>query len=145
MNFKNKLFTSAMVILVFIGLTAASSQIVAHADPCASGHVATIDLFTQKAPFDGRGPIETSDMYGPQETVELYASVTVNDALASGKLVTFETTGPTGTSKEIRFYLEAETNTSGVAKTQFTLQIINQTDVFGTWIVIASVDVNGTT
>ena len=145
-NFKNKLFASAIVaLLVVAGLTITSSQVVTYADSCVSTQAVTIDVFTQKAPFDGKGSNESSDMFGPQETVVLYAMVLVGNVPASGKLVTFEISGPTDMPHYTIFYLEAETNASGVAGTMFTLQIINQTDVFGTWTVIASVDVKGTT
>jgi len=146
MNFKNGISAAATItLLIAAALFVVSQHIFTYADSCTGGRSVVIDVLTQKAPFDGRGSNESSDMFGPQETVVLYAMVLVNNAPAGGKLVTFEVTGPTGLSKNTEFYLEGETNASGVAETQFTLQIINQTDVFGTWTVIASVDVNGTT
>jgi hypothetical protein len=144
MDFKNRVFTpSIIILLVAVGLTIASLPVHAVNGSCVSGPPVTIDVFTQKAPFDGRGANESSDMFGPQETVVLYAMVLLKSVPAPGELVTFEITGPAG--RDIKFFLVALTNASGVAETQFTFQIINQTDAFGIWTVIASVEVDGGT
>jgi hypothetical protein len=82
-------------------------------------------------------------MFGPQETVVLYALVLVNGVPISGKLVTFEINGPVNILKDIKFYQSAETNASGIAETYFSLAVINQTRAFGTWIVIGRVEVDG--
>lgn len=147
MSSRNRRFTPAIVtlliMLIAVGLAVNSAQILAYAGSCVSGGVTGIDVFTQKAPFDGRGANESSDMFGPQETVVLYGIVLVNGTPASGKLVTFEISGPTSMSRITAFDLVANSNASGVAETQFTLQIINQTDVFGRWTVTGTVEVAG--
>jgi len=102
-----------------------------------------IDLFTQKKPFDGKGINQSSDMFGPNEIVKLYAMVLTNGMPAMGSLVTFEINGPTGPPSEIRFFRTAETNSSGIAETVFSLAAINQTNSFGTWDVVASVEKAG--
>lgn len=58
----------------------------------------TIDVFTQKAPFDGKGPNSSSDMFGPQEVVKLYALVLKCGSPLTGKLVTFKIRGPINAS-----------------------------------------------
>lgn len=104
-----------------------------------------IDLFTQKAPFDGAGINQSSDMFGPQEKVILYALVLLDGVPVNGTLVTYEVHGPTNASKDIKFYQTAKTNSSGIARMEFSLAVINQTDAFGTWTATASVQVGGKT
>jgi hypothetical protein len=36
------------------------------------------DIFTQKEPYNGRGLNQSSDMFGPQEIVEIYAMLEKN-------------------------------------------------------------------
>lgn len=127
-----------ITLLIITSLTTIPQCILTYADTSVS-----IDLFTKKAPYDGKGPNQTSDMFGPQETVVLYALVLVNGVPISGKLVTFEINGPVNILKDIKFYQSAETNASGIAETYFSLAVINQTRTFGTWIVIGRVEVDG--
>lgn len=145
MNVMKRVFTCTLIILI-IALTVNSGfgLIDAHA-MCQSGNGVSIDVFTQKAPFDGRGSNQSSDLFGPQETVDLYALVTVNNIAEDGELVTFVVTGPTGLSNNTIFYLEGQTNSTGIAEAQFTLQIINQTQVFGKWTVVGYVQIDGGT
>lgn len=82
-------------------------------------------------------------MFGPEETVGLYAFASVGGTPANRTLVTFEIAEPVHDQKEVKFYQTAETNASGIAQTSFTLQVINQTDVFGTWSVIATAKLGG--
>jgi subtilase family serine protease len=140
MKTKNRRFTVAVTaFLIIASIVVTATQINAtYPIPTAS-----IDVFTQKAPYDGKGPNQPSDMFGPQETVILCALVLVDTVPASGKLVTFEIVGPAHVPTDIKFYQTAETNASGIAETSFSLQVINQTDVFGTWSVIATVEVDG--
>lgn len=102
-----------------------------------------IDLFTQKAPFDGRGINQPSDMFGPQEKVVLYALVLLDDAPVNGTLVTYQVYGPDNSSKDLEFFQTAETNSSGIAQTEFTLTVANQTAAFGTWTAAASIQFGG--
>jgi hypothetical protein len=102
-----------------------------------------IDLFTQKAPYDGKGINQPSDIFGPQETVELYAEVIECGSPIVGKPVTFEIRGPENQPWEKYFYRTAFTNSTGLAATYFRLQSVNESQVFGKWIVIASVEKDG--
>jgi hypothetical protein len=102
-----------------------------------------IDLFTQKAPFDGRGINQSSDMFGPEELVILYALVLINGTPSNGTLVTYHVYGPVNASKNIEFFQAALTNSSGIAQTEFRLAVENETDAFGTWTAMASIQVGG--
>lgn len=143
MGFSNTLITFVIVASLALTTLTLTSQFPARAQSCGGPGTVNIDVFTQKAPFDGKGEDRPSDMFGPQETVILYAFVLVNNTAANGILITFQVTGPTGLSPYTVFYLEAETNASGLAETEFTLQIMNQTEVFGTWSVIGSTIIDG--
>jgi hypothetical protein len=139
MNAKTTFFTLTIIAsLIVTSLTIIPQHILTYADTSVS-----IDLFTQKAPYDGKGPNQSSDMFGPQETVVLYALVLVNGAPANGKLVAFEINGPLNILEDIKFYQSAETNASGTAETYFSLAVINETSAFGTWTVIGKVEVDG--
>jgi hypothetical protein len=102
-----------------------------------------IDLFTQKAPFDGRGINQSSDMFGPQEKVILYALVLIDGVPPNGTLVTYDVLGPNNVSNNIEFIQTALTNSSGISQTEFTLAVENETAAFGTWTATASVQVEG--
>jgi len=139
MNAKTTFFTHIIITsLIITSLTIIPQHILTYADTSVS-----IDLFTQKTPYDGKGPNQPSDMFGPQETVVLYALVLVNGAPANGKLVAFEINGPLNILEDIKFYQSAETNASGIAETYFSLAVINETSAFGTWTVIGKVEVDG--
>jgi hypothetical protein len=97
------------------------------------------DIFTQKEPYSGRGLNQSSDMFGPQEIVEIYAMLKKNGVSLPGKLVTFEIRGP---NNNIEFFMTAETNSSGIAKISFSLAVINQTSSFGVWVIIGRVNVD---
>lgn len=104
---------------------------------------ASIDLFTQKIPYGGRGANQSSDMFDPQETVQLYAEVLADEKPQVGDLVTFEIMGPVSALNRSAFYRTAETNASGIAQTEFSLQAMGQTEALGTWTVDATVEING--
>jgi hypothetical protein len=130
---------TAMLLIIVAGIACVSARLgYARAESDV-----TIDLFTQKEPFDGKGSNQSSDMFGPNEIVKLYALVLVEGMPATGSLVTFDINGPTGPPSEIRFVRTAETNSSGVAETEFSLAAINQSVSFGTWNVVASVERGG--
>lgn len=101
-----------------------------------------VDLFTQKAHFDGRGLNQSSDVFGPQEQVILYAQVLYCN-LPLETLVAYEIDGPLNRSSELRFYQTAMTNSSGIAQTVFSLASINESDSFGTWVASVTVEING--
>lgn len=98
-----------------------------------------IDLFTQKEPYSGKGPNQSSDAFAPQEEVILYAYVTYNLDPVENKLVAFEVRDPANTS--VMYRTEA-TNASGIAEVRYR---IPTGALFGTWSAIATVEVLGTT
>jgi hypothetical protein len=145
--FKNRKATGipkllAMILLMTV--TISTILCVRHAFATDESNI-FIDLFTQKAPFDGRGINQPSDMFGPQEKVILYALVLFDTIPANGTLVTFDVRGPSNSSIDIEFYQAAKTNSSGIAQTEFVLAVANQTEVFGMWTAKASVQVGGKT
>ena len=105
----------------------------------------SVDLFTQKAPFDGKGLNQSSDLFGPQEQVILYFQVLEDNHPLNEILVTYEIDGPLNRPSELKFYQTAQTNISGMARTTFSLATINETDSFGTWVVSARIEVDGAT
>lgn len=96
-----------------------------------------LDLYTQKEPFSGKGLNASSDVFGPQESVILYASVTYGQIPQQNRLVTFYVERPDGAS----FSLTAETNTTGIATVNFSIpeNCVNETGVFGEWFTTANV------
>jgi len=128
------LFIVAMLILMAFLLETTLGQ--------ASGSV-SVDLFTQKTPFDGKGLNQSSDLFGPQDLVILYAQTLEGNLPLNGVLVTYEIDGPINRSSELKFYQTAKTNSSGIAQTTFSLAIINETESFGTWVVSARVEAGG--
>jgi len=97
-----------------------------------------IDVYTQQVPYSGKGPNMPSDAFTPQELVILYANVTFNDSPAEGKIVNFEVYEPNATSPFIS--RTNITNADGIAWIDFRL---NTTPPFGTYHVIANVEVVG--
>ena len=134
---KSMFLLQLLIIFIFASITFARS-----ADIHTSVY---FDIFTQKEPYSGRGLNQSSDMFGPQEYVEIYAILVKNDLPLSGKLVSFEIRGPIDYARErdIEFYMVAETNSSGIAKVGFSLAVINQTASFGSWMVIGKTKVDG--
>lgn len=96
---------------------------------------AQIDLFTNKG---GIGPNVSSDAYGPQELILMYANVTYNHAAVVNKEVTFTVLSPNGT---IAAVVTALTNSTGIASQEYRTPWIG-TSNFGIWTIIASVDVS---
>jgi hypothetical protein len=133
-----------LMMVVLIALTLPNFLLVTSASASSDSGI-FVDLFTQKAPFDGRGINQSSDTFGPQEQVILYALVLRDDAPVNGTLVTYDVLGPPNASGDIRFFQTAETNSSGIATTEFSLAVVNQTEAFGTWNATASVQVEGKT
>jgi hypothetical protein len=99
-----------------------------------------IDLYTQyDAPYGGQGPNMPSDMFAPQQQVELYAKVTYNEYPVQQKLVGFEIR-----HGDYVFWREATTDADGVAHVSFRIPwpCENPEDeIFGKWYVTATVEV----
>jgi hypothetical protein len=138
---KGKLRNASLAaVMLLVVLSALGVQSLKPVTVRASSGI-VIDVFTQKAPFDGKGTNQPSDMFGPQEKVILYALILLNGIPANGTLVTYDIRGPTSAPKDIEFYQTAKTNSAGIAQTEFSLAVINQTDAFGTWVAVASIQV----
>jgi len=100
-----------------------------------------IDVFTQyPEPYGGQGPCAPSDMFVPQQQVELYALVTYNEWPVQNKPVTFEVKNPNGTTMTT---LVGVTNASGIAHVSFRMNwpCEKPEDLFGVWTVIGTVEI----
>ena len=99
-----------------------------------------IDLYTQYPyPYGGQGPHMPSDMFGPQELVDLFALVTYNEYPVQQKLVGFHIK-----HGDYDIYREATTDSSGVAHISFRIPwpcTNPEEEIFGKWLVIATVEV----
>lgn len=94
-----------------------------------------IDVFTQRG---GKGASVPSPPFCPGDVVFLYANVTYNEWPEQNSDVAFQILNIPQES----FVLYGRTNASGVATVSFRLPSPEHTDsVFGTWRLIASVDV----
>jgi hypothetical protein len=100
-----------------------------------------IDVYTQYPdPYGGQGPMQPSDMFVPQQQVELYANVTYNEWPVQNKTVTFEVYDPQGNWVT---ELVARTDENGVAHTSFRIPwpCTNPESLFGVWTVNATVEI----
>lgn len=105
-----------------------------------------IDLFTQKIPYNGKGPNAPSDAFQPQELVILYANVTYNDYPVANALVAFQIDNPRNEFWNMTIIGTNSTDSSGIAQFSFRIPwpIENPEDVvFGEWVSVATVDVAG--
>jgi len=108
----------------------------------SSSSTRKIDLFTQKRPFDGKGPNMTSDAFGPEEEVVIYALVTYNDYPVSSAQIAFEIHGPSNPMQNITLFNYGQTNESGIARISFRIGL--RTEItFGEWAAIGSVFLAG--
>lgn len=108
----------------------------------ASGRV--IDLYTQKMPFNGNGPNQSSDAFEPQELVILYANVTYNDAPVAQKLVAFQANGPANPLQNVSATGSATTDQDGIAQYSFRIPWPNENPekkILGQWFAIATVSI----
>ena len=100
----------------------------------------SIDLYTQyDSPEGGQGANQPSDMFGPQQLVDLFAIVTYNEYPVQQKLVGFHIT-----HNGYDIYREATTDANGFAHVSFRLPwpCVDPVDeIFGKWFVIATVEV----
>lgn len=100
-----------------------------------------IDLFTQyPAPYGGQGFNKPSDMFTPQQQVELFALVTYNLWPVQQKDVAFQIFDPQGNLVTI---ICGRTNASGIAHVSFRIPwpCENPERLFGVWKVIATVEI----
>jgi hypothetical protein len=103
-----------------------------------------IDLYTDQAPFDGKGANQSADAYEPQELVVLFALATYNDAPVAGKLVAFQVNGPMNQFQNITVVGSGTTDENGIAEFSFRLPWPSQTPekaIFGQWIALAAVEI----
>jgi uncharacterized repeat protein (TIGR02543 family) len=104
-----------------------------------------IDLFTQKSPFSGKGPNQSSDAFQQQELVVLYALVTFSGDPIANKIVAFQVNGPANSLQNLTVTGTGTTNSSGIAEFSFrmpTAPANGQQTVFGEWFAVATVDVD---
>jgi len=106
----------------------------------------SIDLYTQYAyPYGGQGGNMTSDSFGPQQQVELFALVTYNEFPVQQKLVGFQIFhDPTNGDPNYVFTREGTTNSFGIAHVSFRLPwpcADPVGSIFGWWYVNATVEV----
>jgi len=111
---------------------------------CSVSSGATIDLFTRKEPYSGRGRNVQSDAFGPEESVVLHALVTYDNTPVQALPIAFHIVTPSNAS----FSLSTLTNASGIATTSLTILTlpigVNESDIFGKWSISANALVNNT-
>jgi hypothetical protein len=104
----------------------------------------SIDLYTQyPSPYGGQGGNQTSDMFGPQALVDLFALVTYNEYPVQQKLVGFQVFHE-GATQTYNIYREGTTDADGVAHVSFRLPwpcADPVGEIFGWWYVNATVEV----
>jgi len=103
-----------------------------------SSSMAMIDLYTQKEPYGGKGPNQTSDAFAPQEEVILYANVTHKGEPVQSKIVTFEVKFMGEDPPLSLLTRTAYTNESGIATIKFRIPELcweygGPEALFGTW------------
>jgi hypothetical protein len=128
------------VLLILAALVVQPARPVAVS--AASGRV--IDLYTQKAPFDGTGINQSSDAFEPQDSVVLHALVTYNDAPVAQKLVAFQVNEPANPLLNITTVGSASTGQDGIAQFSFRIPWPNddpEKKIFGQWFAIATVSI----
>jgi hypothetical protein len=101
-----------------------------------------IDVYTQyPAPYGGQGGNQTSDGFGPQQEVDLFALVTYNEYPESQQLVGFQIFH-NGLTQTFQIYRQATTNDDGIANTSFNVPWPHPdpvNEIFGWWYVNATV------
>lgn len=141
MKIRSTFFKLTTVISLIIAFLA----IIPHCAFSLEGFGGNIDLFTQKTPFNGRGPNQPSDAFQPQELAILYALVTFSQDPVAGKAVAFQVNGPVNTLQNITVIGVAMTNGSGIAEFSFRIQTPPSNAeqiVFGEWHAVATVDID---
>lgn len=135
-SIKEHVMRSILVVCLLLLIASTFVQVKTVSAGAKSGR--SIDVFTDRG---GRGTNQSSDMFGPQETVRLYADVIADGRPQMGVLVTFEILEPESVSNRSAFYRTAETNASGEAQTEFLLPTDEQNGFFGIWTVDATAEV----
>ena len=107
-----------------------------------------IDVYTQyPEPFGGQKRFHDADAYSPQDLVCLYVKLTYNRWPIPNKPVELEVHGPENPVYNITFYVTVFTDpVTGIAVYCFRIpwpDVDAETQVFGTWTVYASADVDG--
>ncbi len=99
---------------------------------------AAIDVYTLRG---GQGPNATSDAYGPQQNINITASITYNNVPVVGQDVSFEIHDKSGAVVATRI---ARTDATGIATTSYRLPWpdVNPDGTFGTWMIVATVAVS---
>lgn len=102
-----------------------------------------LDLFTQKEPHSGRGINVSSEAFGQEEIVILYALAACDDSPVENALVAFDILTPANAS----FSLSASANSSGIATISFAVSMpplnISESEILGKWFVQANAIVYG--
>jgi len=103
-----------------------------------------IDVYTQyQYPWGGQGGNATSDGFGPQQLVDLFAYVTYNEYPVQQKLVGFQIFHQ-GATKIFNIYREDTTDDHGVAQVSFRIPWPCEDpvhEIFGWWYVNATVEI----
>lgn len=99
-----------------------------------------VDVYTQKDPYSGAGIGEPSDSFAAHQIVILHANVTYNMFPVQNVPVSFSVQGPLNSVQNYSLFIQAVTDHSGVAQTNFTLPWLiddPETVTFGFWKVTA--------
>ena len=136
---KTKFKTIAVTLTMLVFLISFTVDNIRFANSQNEG--GSIDLFTQKEPYSGKGPNVLSDMFSFDEEVRIYANVTYNGWPVQNLLVAFEVMGPRNSIENITFYRTATTNSTGIAVIEFRIPSIANESVMGEWSVIGVVSI----
>ncbi|MEM2129113.1 MAG: hypothetical protein QXZ70_00790 [Candidatus Bathyarchaeia archaeon] len=134
-----------VMLFAFIVLLALFTQTVVNISFC-SDKSRKIDVFTNKAPFDGRGINKASDAFEPQELVRLYALVTFNEEPIPNRLVAFQINNPPNSFRNMTIISVNITDYEGIATFCFRIPWPYENAeqiIFGEWKVVATVNVDG--
>jgi len=134
-----------LLCLIVFASTLSSLQS-AFSPQLASTNTVSVDVFTEKEPYSGKGANQPSDAFQPQEEVILHALVSYNGDPAPRVLVGFEVHGPINPIENITQTRTAETDSSGIATINFTVPWPSQNAeqvVFGSWSVLARENLRG--
>jgi hypothetical protein len=130
---QRRLITAVTTMIIILSFASMNIEI-----SFSDGTDAKVDIFTQKEPFNGKGPNVPSDAFGPGEIVILYAMVEYNGQPLQNYLVTFHIQSSNGSS----FTFTSATNTTGIASISFRLPQKYppyQNETFGEWTATADV------
>lgn len=102
-----------------------------------------VDVYTQKTPYSGIGLNQSSDAFGPNDVVVLYANVVYNMYPIQNVPVAFQVSGPLNPVENVSFILSATSDSEGIAEANFTIpspEISPEIAVFGLWNVTAHIE-----